>query len=198
MTDYGITVENILRTLPEALKNDEKMQVLASSIATLLASRVAEIEALKIYTKIDALPEDLLDLLAYDFKVDWWDSEYSLDEKRQVLKDSWNVHRILGTKAAVERAISAIYPNTKVDEWFEYDGEPYHFKLLIDATYDSVDPVKHQRVLNRVDYYKNLRSHLDGIEYAAVPSGYCRTFGAIAAAGIAIQITKEVSVYGMG
>ena len=62
-------------------------------------------------------------------------------------------------------AISAIYPDTQVSEWWEYGGKPYHFKLLIDATYEDVDPVRHQRVIDRVAFYKNLRSVLDEVEY---------------------------------
>lgn len=161
----GITADNLLRTLPSVLQNDKSMQALASSISSVLAARLAEIDLLRIYTQIDSLPEELLDILAYDFKVDWWDANYTLDEKRKTLKDSWNVHRILGTKAAVEKAISAIYSDTQVNEWFDYGGDPYHFKLLIDATYENVDPAKHKRVLDRVAFYKNLRSVLDEVEY---------------------------------
>ena len=161
----GITADNLLRTLPSVLQNDTSMQALASSISSVLAARPAEIDLIRIYTQIDFLPEELLDILAYDFKVDWWDANYTLDEKRKTLKDSWNVPRILGTKAAVEKAISAIYSDTQVNEWFDYGGDPYHFKLLIDATYENVDPAKHKRVLDRVAFYKNLRSVLDEVEY---------------------------------
>lgn len=162
---YGLTAENLLRTLPEVFRNDKRMVALASSIADVLAARPEEIRQLMIYSRIDDLSEELLDILAYDFKVDWWDGDYTLEEKRKTLKDSWRVHRMLGTKAAVETAISAIYPETQVREWFEYGGEPYHFRLLIDSTFEGIDPNKHQRVLNRVEYYKNLRSVLDEIEY---------------------------------
>lgn len=117
------------------------------------------------YTRIDELQEDLLDILAYDFKIDWWDSDYTLPQKRQMFRDNWPVHRILGTKAAVLTAISAIYPGTTLMEWFEYGGEPFHFKLKVDLTKGSYDPVKHQRVLDRVAFYKNLRSHLDSVDY---------------------------------
>lgn len=175
---HGLTAENLLRTLPDALKNDESMAALAASIAQVLAARPDEIQRLAIYPRIDELPEDLLDILAYDFKVDWWDADYTLEEKRQILKDNWHVHRILGTKAAVETAISAIYPGTQVSEWFEYNGEPYHFKLLIDSTYDGVNPEKHQRVLDRVEYYKNLRSVLDEIEYYDMSGGAVQYVGA--------------------
>ena len=162
---HGLTAENLLRALPTVLQGDESMAALAASIASILAGRVEEIGGLCIYSRIDDLPEGLLDILAKDFKVDWWDGDYSLEEKRQTLKDSWRVHRTLGTKAAVVAAISAIYPDTKVLEWWEYGGQPYHFRLLIDSTFENVDPEKHQRVMEKVNYYKPLRSVLDETEY---------------------------------
>ena len=170
---HGITKENLLASLPAVLANDDNMAALASAVAEVLAARVGEIERVSIYSQIDRLPNELLDILANDFKVDWWDANYTLEEKRRTLKDSWNVHRRLGTKAAVVLAISAIYPDTQVSEWWEYGGKPYHFKLLIDATYEDVNPVRHQRVIDRVAFYKNLRSVLDEVEYydAGVCSG---------------------------
>lgn len=175
---HALTAENLLRALPEVLRNDENMAALAASVAQVLAQRPEEIQRLSIYPRIDTLQEELLDILAYDFKVDWWDADYTLEEKRRTLKDSWRVHRMLGTKAAVEMAISAIYPETKVIEWFEYDGQPYHFKLLIDATFEGVNPEKHQRVLDRVEFYKNLRSVLDETEYYNAGGSADTFFGA--------------------
>lgn len=175
---YGITAANLLRTLPEILQKDDEMYALATGIAQLLSARLSEIGMVRIYTRINELPENLLDILAYDLKVDWWDADYTLKEKRKTLADSWRVHRMLGTKAAVETAISAIYPDTQVKEWFEYAGAPYHFKLLIDATFENVDPVRHQRVLDKVKYYKNLRSALDEIEYYDAGGTATQFFGA--------------------
>lgn len=195
---HGVTRENLMRTLPAALKADENTNALAQSAAGLLEGRAEEIKRLAIYANIDSLPEKLLDILAQDFKVDWWDPNYSLEEKRRTLKDSWKVHRMLGTKAAVETAISAIYPDTRVIEWFDYGGSPYSFKLQIDATYENVDPARHKRVLERVEYYKNLRSNLEGVDYTANPDSSCTVYCGVAAAGIEINETKEVAVYGLG
>lgn len=161
----GITKENVLFTLPPALKGDTSTEVLAEATAEVLADRVAEIDRLRIVSNIDNLEEALLAILARDFKVDWWDANYSLEEKRQTVKDSWRVHKTLGTKAAVERAISAIYPNTQVVEWWEYDGEPYHFRMHINVSDDNIESDKQRRVLSRLNTYKNLRSHLDTINY---------------------------------
>ena len=165
MNSHGLTRENLVATLPPALQKDPSAVALAEAMADLLARRPEEIEQLRIYPVIDRLDERLLDILAYDFKVDWWDADYSLEEKRRTLKDSWRVHKLLGTKAAVEMAISAIYPRTTVLEWWEYGGEPYHFRLDINITNDSIDSDKQRRVLERLNYYKSLRSHNDGVTY---------------------------------
>ena len=165
MNSHGLTRENLVATLPPALQKGPSAVALAEAMADLLARRRSEIEQLRIYPVIDQLDEQLLDILAYDFKVDWWDADYSLEEKRRTLKDSWRVHKLLGTKAAVEMAISAIYPRTTVLEWWEYGGEPYHFRLDINITNDSIDSEKQRRVLERLNYYKSLRSHNDGVTY---------------------------------
>lgn len=169
MNSHGLIRENLVATLPAALQKDPSAVALAEAMADLLARRPEEIEQLRIYPVIDRLDERLLDILAYDFKVDWWDADYSLEEKRRTLKDSWRVHKTLGTKAAVETAIRAIYPLTTVEEWFEYGGEPYHFRLNIDITSDSGDRARQKRVLERLNYYKSLRSHNDGVRYFLMP-----------------------------
>ena len=165
----GITKEAMLFTLPPALKEDTSTEALAAATAEAMADRLAEIDRLRIISNIDNLEEALLAILARDFKVDWWDPEYSIEEKRRTLKGSWRVHKTLGTKAAVETAISAIYPHTRVLEWWEYGGEPYHFRLNIDITSDSGDLARQKRVLERLNFYKNLRSHVDEVKYFLMP-----------------------------
>lgn len=48
-----------------------------------MESRQDEIDSLRIYTRIDELPEWLLDILARDFAVDWYDRSYTLEEKEK-------------------------------------------------------------------------------------------------------------------
>ena len=166
---HGLTAENLLRTLPPALARDETMRSLAAAIAGLLAAQPAEIERLALYPRIERLDGPLLDILAHDFKVDWWDSDYSTAEKRRTLAASWQVHKTLGTRAAVEKAASAVYPNTRVQEWFEYGGEPYRFKLDVGLGEFEWDRERHKRLMWGLGYYKNLRSHLEAVEYHVPP-----------------------------
>ena len=166
----NVTYESILSSFPDSLKNDATTVSLAELTAEYLEHRFKEIDNLYIYAAIDSLPEGILDILAYDFKVDWWDYGYSLEEKRRTLKNSFIVHKRLGTKSAVETAISAIYPDTTVQEWWEYGGKPYWFRLIIHVNDAVIDSAKHDRVLQLIDFYKSLRSRLDGITYAINPA----------------------------
>ncbi len=68
---HGLTAANMLRVLPDVLQQDPGMMALASVVATILEQRHEEIERLQIYSRIDSLSDDLLDILAFDFKVDW-------------------------------------------------------------------------------------------------------------------------------
>ena len=112
------------RSLPPALKNDPNMLALAQTIAEQLQATARQIKQNIIYARIDELDEQTLDILAYDLHVDWYDYSYPIEVKRRTIKDSVRVHRRLGTKYAVETALGAVFPGTKVQEWFEYEGQP--------------------------------------------------------------------------
>lgn len=164
----NLTAENMLSTLPSVLKADSSTEALAEVTADAIVDRINENQTGMVYINIDIQAEELLDILAKDFKVDWWSADYTLEEKRDILKKSWHVHRLLGTKAAVESAISSVYGSAHVEEWFEYGGEPYHFRVLIDSEETMADSDKLKTVISKIIYYKNLRSELDDINFDQV------------------------------
>lgn len=121
---------DVLNVLPDVLRQDEKMLALATGVAEILTARPAEIEQNMLYQHIDTLPEDLLDQLAHDFGVSWWDNDWDIEQKRATFRESWHVRRHLGTKYAVELALSTSFGSGKVQEWFEYGGEPNHYRIF--------------------------------------------------------------------
>lgn len=141
-------------SLPPALKNDPDMMALAQTISAQLQTTAAEVRKNIIYARIDELDEATLDVLAYDLHVDWYDYSYPIEVKRRTIRDSIQVHRRLGTKYAVEKALGAVYPGTKVEEWFEYGGDPYKFRVVIGATEAGITADRQAAVLDRVRFIK--------------------------------------------
>ena len=128
MNNSDIYSVDFTRSLPPTLKDDPEINALGRAIAEQLQITARQIRQNIIYARIDELDEQTLDILAYDLHVDWYDHSYPIEVKRQTIKDSVKIHRRLGTKYAVETALGAVFPGTRVEEWFEYDGEPRHSK----------------------------------------------------------------------
>lgn len=157
----GMDRENLLRTLPSVLSNDAAMRPLGEAVATALAGLWERAGLPTIYSHIDELPEELLDILAQDFKVDWYDYNQTLAVKRAVINDSFYVHRHLGTVGAVKRALSDVWSSYLLEEWFQYDGEPYHFRVAIADNDFTV--AKREQAIRLINLTKNVRSWLDDI-----------------------------------
>ena len=155
---------DFLATFPPALKLDKKMLALGKLIAEELHITANEAEKNVIYANIDNLAEKWLDVLAYDLHVDWYDYDYPVEAKRAIIKDSVRVHQKLGTKAAVERALGGIHPQSEIEEWFNYGGQAYHFRIVLDTTKSRV-AADYDEIVRTVDIYKRLTAHLDGLYY---------------------------------
>lgn len=157
--------------------NDDEYKVaehLPSSIDAepiISLAQVADVELgkintdlLLIYPAIDSLNEQLIDYLAAQMHVDEYDDTENLDVKRQQVKQSFLLHRLKGTKYAVQKAVSTVYQSAKVEEWPAYSGDPYHFRIS-----GITAPIEDGAVVNKlvriVNAYKNTRSWLDYIEF---------------------------------
>ena len=151
-------------TFPPALKKDEKMVALGRLIADELHQTVEQTKKNIIYANINELSETWLDVLAYDLHVDWYDYDYPIEAKRAIIRDSVRVHQKLGTKAAVEMALGGIHPKSEIEEWFDYGGKPYRFRIVLDTTESRV-AADYDEIIKTVDIYKRLTAHLDGLYY---------------------------------
>lgn len=78
----------------------------------------------------DTCPEALLPWLGWAESVDDWNTEWSEDRQRAVIKSSRAVHRIKGTPAAIKQALAArgqadAEVIERYDNW-KYDGNSLH------------------------------------------------------------------------
>lgn len=160
-TIYGI---DLTRALPPTLKNDEDMLALARVIGAELQETGRMIRQNIIYPRIDELPENVLDILAYDLHVDWYDFDYPIEAKRSIIKDSVKVHKRLGTVYATLTALRSVYPNSEIEEWFDYGGEPFLFRVVIDVTRAKA-PAEYFQIKRAIDAYKRLTAHMESLIY---------------------------------
>lgn len=155
---------SLLDILPNSILTDPQITAAAKALDTELQSVTrATVETLHL-PRIDELPEAVVDLLAWQWHVDFYESlGMDIDTKRRLVKESIAWHRAKGTPAAIEAVASAAFDKTTVKEWYEYGGKPYYFKIVTE------DVTTDKEVLNRlhraVDSVKNVRSWLEEIEF---------------------------------
>ena len=117
-----------------------------------------------IYARIDELAENVVDNLAVQLHVDFYDYTLPVAKKRALVKQSIAWHQIKGTKAAVEQVIQTVFNQGHVQEWFEYGGDPYHFRVDVIES-DDIDAATIGQVVKAINSTKNVRSWLDGIGF---------------------------------
>lgn len=188
---------NFADYLPETLKRDQKIKALAAAVTEQMLGVSGEIGKVLIYSRIDELPEDLIDILAFDMHVDWYDYSYPLAAKRDILKNSVKVHKKMGTKYAVETALGNVYGNVGISEWFDYGGKPYYFKINVDISGNGFSESAYLDIVSKVMFYKNLRSHCDGL-YIRLDGGGAKTkavAGASIGAALKVKAKTADSIY---
>ena len=122
-------------------------------------------ELILLYPRIDELPENLIDALAEQFHIDFYDAEMSLQQKRTVVKNSIAWHRRKGTPSVVEEMVQTVFESAHVEEWFEYGGEPYHFRVTL-ITAPLTDKAVLERLVDAINKTKNVRSWLEYVQFS--------------------------------
>lgn len=81
----------LLEGLPPGIAEQHWVKVIDAVYRERLKKELKVIERIHVYTAIDSLPEDLLDVLAVQFKVDWYRDDYPVETKRRVIKTAMEV-----------------------------------------------------------------------------------------------------------
>lgn len=150
--------------LPRVVAGQDWVRALSEALGLVLGKTLDYIDASQIYTNIDAAPEKILDALAVNWKIDWYDTGMTIEQKRRTVKAALQVRRLMGTAEAVKLQTDAIYPGAKISEWFEYGGEAGYFRVLIELPDEGITTEEHRRLIAGIQITKNLRSHLDVID----------------------------------
>ncbi len=137
-------------------------------VAKVIDEKLHELDAASIlvllYPRIDELDSELVDALAIALHVDYYDASLPLDKRRALVKNSTRWHMRKGTKGVVQEMVATVWDGCNVEEWFEYGGEPDHFRV-VNITAAHVDEEVIRKVLRAIYATKNERSWLDGLNF---------------------------------
>lgn len=155
---------NLKQTLPYSISEDENIQALAEAITVQLLAVNSKIDLLRILPNLSKLPEAVVDQMGWHLSVDFYDVNLPRATKEQLLYQSVAWHRRKGTVKVVEEMVTAVHSHGRVIENWDYGGEPYHFKVLVEGE-PITDPKALANLTEAINSVKNVRSWFDGIDY---------------------------------
>ncbi|UUV16928.1 phage tail protein I [Fusobacteria bacterium ZRK30] len=151
---------SILRLLPNFLQGDKEIKLLIQVIQEELDLINTREKSLFLYGDFKVLDEPILDELAYQWRVEGYEQTLSKDIKPSLVETAYIVRKTKGTRYAVEKTIKDIHGDFELLEWYQYGGDPYHFKVVGDTAPTGEKLEELYKSINRT---KNERSSLDGI-----------------------------------
>jgi len=133
------------------------------------------------------LDEEMADHFCLSLDIKGYKADLSLQKKRLLIRSALLNYSRMGTKAALEDAVGIIHGGTSVQENWEYGGQPYFFRVAVDAGQEKVAENPVGRLLDTIMEYKNARSWLQGITVDVIEPGSVYT-GALPEMGTMLVI----------
>ncbi|WP_198468961.1 phage tail protein I [Acetomicrobium sp. S15 = DSM 107314] len=129
---------SLLEILPESLTHDKEIQSTSAALDVSFRDVFSETHRSIIIPEIDILTGNVLDLLAWQFHVDLYDSDWDDETKRNMIIHFVAWHRLKGTKTGILSLLSSLgYKNVELFEYHEVRQAYINAGILFaDGTWD--------------------------------------------------------------
>lgn len=155
-TDYS-------KFFPENLKKYKNLRILSKQFEDIFKEKiVTRIDALAIFKNLESQSDEVLSELAWQYVIDNWQESLDREVKIRLIKNAYWAHSKKGTKSLIIENLKKLnYPIT-VQEWFEYGGKPFTFKVIANHINSSPDWI--DILVDIIEKYKNCRSIVETVD----------------------------------
>lgn len=176
----------LIDILPAHLKIQPEYQAISYALKRMWAVLHEYAAKVSFFSMIDDADEKILDVLAVEMNAQYYEPDFSIEMKRDIIKNSilWNIKS--GTVFAVENILQIICGGGKEIEWYEYGGQPNHFKLNV----NTVDIADFESIIMIIQKVKRKTARLDGMDISFDAEGEHR-FGHLLSFHNTISIDME-------
>ena len=162
--------------IPYSIAGDKNVQAILKSADPQLQEVSQSVREAFILSRLDELPENVIDLLAWQWHVDFYEPELPIATKRELVRESISWHRKKGTKAAIISALEKLDFVPTIKEWYEPElqTEPHTFSVRGYYKDDQIDvdflgEDTHEILTRIIENTKPVRSRLIKLTIAPIP-----------------------------
>lgn len=160
--------------LPGSISGDANVSAAAAGIDPNLQAVTNSVDELFLFSNIDNLPMSVIEHLAWMFhissKSEGWGVASTDADKRNLVKNAIILHKMKGTRHAIEYVLNILGLSGEIQEWFEYAGAPYTFRVKVKSGAEvTTEKIINLRAL--INEYKNKRSELEDLSLTSYVQG---------------------------
>lgn len=151
---------SIHQLFPDFILADKNGYAIAKAIEKALQIMCETVQTGKDVLKdVDKMPEWRLDEMAWETNC-LYDYNSNIESKRYWIENAKRFDQRLGTAAAIKEYLEGSFSNVQIEEWWQYGGSPYHFRVSCSGDMTSAVETWARRAIARA---QNVRSVLDGL-----------------------------------
>ena len=142
-----------------------EVQALSYSIGNAMKDMVKFSASAHLYSDLENVPEEALDLIAMELNTQHYVQMLPRDTKESLIRQTlqWYMHG--GTPSVLEQFLSTILDGGRIDEWYQYGGEPYFFRAYVYVGEHQMELGYGTEVKRQIEKYKNVRSWIDWVAF---------------------------------
>ena len=176
---------NIEQLVPRFIMQDKNGYAVAKAIQAGLQIMNDTIDAgVKCITDVERMPEWRLDELAWEYNL-LYDYGRDVEIKRNWIRNAVQTYSTYGTPGGLLMYLQSVYDVVTVEEWWQYAGAPYHFRVNVSGL---VSDEENEWAIRAINGMKNLRSVLDGIIFNSGESNEELWYSGIAISGEELNV----------
>lgn len=149
--------------LPDNLKN-EKEEAFALAVRDLYRNIMDYAKKSNIYSTMSMQSDDVLNLMAAEFRTLYYEESLSHAEKVDLIQNSLKWYAYAGKPLAVREMGEKIFGICEVLEAWQYGGDPFMFKISVNTEYTQDILSRFTQIMERV---KPTGTTLEGVETVA-------------------------------
>ncbi|WMJ88854.1 phage tail protein I [Anaerocolumna sp. MB42-C2] len=150
--------------VPPHTKCDPKVQAFCYAVDKQVQKILNRCKKIAIWSNLMEVDESLLDYLAAELRTQYYSTSLSVEIKRELVANTLIWYQKAGTVAAVEELVTTLFGEGKVNEWYDYDGSPHHFKIITSNPNITGDTIQEFRTV--ISQIKRKTAILDTVEIA--------------------------------
>ena len=156
---------NLINLMPMSMRQDQDVIDICNTVDFEFKEIIELIKLSNIYGRIDELSQEILEALAWENKMlgPEWAIAKDLETRRELVKNSFLLNKMRGTRWAVERVFRILGIQAEIKEWFEEGAAPFTFRIsLLDVTGIGFNEQVEEWATSLIYAYKPVTRHITG------------------------------------